>query len=365
MRAPRHAGTSMRRALFPILAAALTGCGEQTPTTMSPTEPPANARGTTGIAVELPGPAGTSNANDVTAAGVIVGGRAGGCNATMRPVKWPVEGGYEDLPLLAPWCNGTANFINESGVIVGRLNIGTTATVSVRWVPGDGGYSVEPMGALPDGSAPDLKGLNETGEAIANHNGSPGSRPYWWSAGTGWQAIPVTDGAANCYAEGLNDAGEISGQCDGTAVVWSSHDAPPDALPRLEGHDQSHSAIALNNGGVAVGYAGRTVSGRLEQTGVRWTRSSSGWTIEVLPNLGAGGTQSWDVNDAGAIVGASWIGKSKNHAFLLESGQSMRDLGSLGTESWAFAITPSSAARTVIVGVSTVGTVKRATAWRP
>lgn len=352
------------RLFIPLVLIGSTSCSEPT-STMSIEQDAARSARSSSIAVELAAPPGTSNANDVTSGGLIVGGVSGGCNSSLRPVTWPTESSYQELPLLSPWCNGTANFVNEGGTIIGRLNLGTTSAVAVRWTPNGAGYSVDAMGALPDGSSPDLKGLNAAGEAIANHNGQPGSRPYWWSAATGWQPIPIAAGAANCYAEGLDDLGEISGQCDGTAQYWSSHTAAPQPLPRLAGYDGAHSATALNTRGVAVGYADRTVSGKLVQAGVRWTQGAAGWTPETLPNLGAGGTQPWDVNDAGVAVGASWVAPSKNHAFLLPPGGSMRDLGSLGTESWAFAITPSSAASVVVVGVSAVGTTKRATMWRP
>jgi probable HAF family extracellular repeat protein len=321
---------------------------------------------------ELSSPPGSSNANDVNSTGTIAGGRAGGCDTGLYPVIWRGGGEPVDLPVIAPWCNGTANFINEGEVMVGRLNLRGTQ-MAVRWVPDasqPSGYSVAEMGALPDGSSPDVKGLNDGGYAIANHNGAPGSRGYWWNESTGWSQLAMPAGATQCYAEAINNAGEISGMCTvggvSSAAFWSSVSATPELLPRLSGYTQSHSALALNNNGVAVGYAGKlSKSGSLTQTGVRWTRSGTTWTIDVLPDFGRGGTQTWDVNDAGSITGASWVGTSKNHAFLLVPGQSIRDLGSLGTESWGFAVSPSNAGSAMVVGVSSVGTVKRATLWRP
>jgi probable HAF family extracellular repeat protein len=319
---------------------------------------------------EMSSPAGSSNAWSAAANGDVVGARAGGCNSSMLPVIWPAAGAPVDLPLIAPWCNGIANFVNSSGVMVGRLNLGTNSTVPVRWLPNGSDYSVEPMGLLPDGSSPDLMGMNDSGYVVANHNGSPGSRPYWWSRDSGWLPIATVTGASDCYANAINTVGEISGSCaiSGvlTAVFWSSRFAIPTLLPRLPGSTLRFTAMGLNNLGVVVGDGySFAKSGQATYTGARWTRTGSTWSIETLPGLSAGGSQPKSVNDAGWIVGTGWVGSDKNHAFVIAPGQPIRDLGSLGTESWVMGMSPGSAGPGFVVGVSSVGTVKRATLWRP
>jgi probable HAF family extracellular repeat protein len=319
---------------------------------------------------EMSSPAGSSNAWSAAANGDVVGARAGGCNSSMLPVIWPAAGAPVDLPLIAPWCNGIANFVNSSGVMVGRLNLGTNSTVPVLWLPNGSDYSVEPMGLLPDGSSPDLMGMNDSGYVVANHNGSPGSRPYWWSRDSGWLPIATVTGASDCYANAINTVGEISGSCaiSGvlTAVFWSSRFAIPTLLPRLPGSTLRFSAMGLNNLGVVVGDGySFAKSGQATYTGARWTRTGSTWSIETLPGLSAGGSQPKSVNDAGWIVGTGWVGSDKNHAFVIAPGQPIRDLGSLGTESWVMGMSPGSAGPGFVVGVSNVGTVKRATLWRP
>lgn len=321
---------------------------------------------------ELSSPAGSSNANDVNSSGVIAGGRGGGCNSGMLPAYWHDGGSPIDLPLLDGACSGWANFVNESGVMIGLLG---DSRIAVRWVPNAAGEydaaGVSRMGQLPEGSAPDLKGLNATGIAVANHNGSPGSKPYWWSESSGWTPVSMASGAAYCYVEALTDLGEASGSCNvggvSTAVYWSSLSAAPVFLPRLAGHAGSHSATVLNGSGIAAGYATRvSKSGALTNTGVRWNRTGTTWgNAEVLPDLGAGGTQVWDINEDGVIVGASWVGTSKNHAFILVPGQTIKDLGGLGSESWAFAVSPAGTYRILIAGVSNKSSYKRATVWRP
>jgi probable HAF family extracellular repeat protein len=320
---------------------------------------------------EMSSPAGSSNAWSAAANGDVVGARAGGCNSSMLPVIWPGAGAPVDLPLIAPWCNGIANFVNSSGVMVGRLNLGTNSTVPVRWLPsGSGGYTVEAMGLLPDGSSPDLMGMNDSGYVVGNHNGAPGSRPYWWSRESGWSPITIVTGATDCYANAINSVGEISGSCaiGGvlSAVFWSSRFASPTLLPRLPGSSLRFSAMGMNNLGVVVGQGYSNAKGNQGgYTGIRWTRTGSAWSIETLPGLSAGGSQPRTVNDAGWIVGTGWVGTDKNHAFVIAPGQAIRDLGSLGTESWVMGMSPGASGSPLVAGVSNVGTVKRATIWRP
>jgi probable HAF family extracellular repeat protein len=223
---------------------------------------------------------------------------------------------------------------------------------------------------LPDGSSPDLMGMNDSGYVVGNHNGAPGSRPYWWSRESGWSPITIVTGATDCYANAINSVGEISGSCaiGGvlSAVFWSSRFASPTLLPRLPGSSLRFSAMGMNNLGVVVGQGYSNAKGNQGgYTGIRWTRTGSAWSIETLPGLSAGGSQPRTVNDAGWIVGTGWVGTDKNHAFVIAPGQAIRDLGSLGTESWVMGMSPGASGPPLVAGVSNVGTVKRATIWRP
>lgn len=322
---------------------------------------------------QLAGPSGNSAANDVSSTGLIVGGRAGGCDSHQLPAYW-VNGGGDpiDLPLLAPWCYGNAMFVNESGVIIGHMNPGASL-VGVQWTPdGSGGYTVSDLGTL-EGKGPDLMGLNNAGLIVANidvfSNETGGG--FWRSPQTQWQRLQKVQGATGCFADAINDNDEIAGFCYingiSEAAFWPSPAATPQLLPRLPNYNYAHTVHGLNNTGIAVGYAmNRTKSGQSVTTGVKWVRSGTTWTIYVLPDLGGGGSQAYDVNDAGWIVGNSTLPSGdKKHAALWVPGAAVKDLGALGPESWSFAISPGSASPTMVVGVGDVSSYRRGLLFRP
>jgi probable HAF family extracellular repeat protein len=254
--------------------------------------------------------------------------------------------------------------------MVGRLNLGTTNVIPVQWVRNGSGFTVEAMGLLPDGSSVNPESLNDSGFVVGDHLGYPGTRPYWWSRASGWTPLALATGATDCYAYAINTVGEIVGTCSvegvKSAAFWSSRFAVPTLLPRLPGSTLWFSAMGLNNLGVVVGNGYSNAKGNQGgYTGIRWTRTGSTWSIETLPGLSAGGSQPRTVSDAGWIVGTGWVGTDKNHAFVIAPGQAIRDLGSLGTESWVMGMSPGASGPPLVAGVSNVGTVKRATIWRP
>lgn len=65
--------------------------------------------------------------------------------------------------------------------------------------------------------------------------------------------LKILNGAAY-LARGLNDNSEIVGMSGQDAVYWSSIDAVPKVLPRLEGY-VAHAAVDINNSGVICGTA--------------------------------------------------------------------------------------------------------------
>jgi hypothetical protein len=324
------------------------------------------------LAVELlSGPPGGSAANDVTTTGIVAGGRAGGCASGRVPAYWRNGGLPVDLPLLAPWCNGTALYINESGVMIGRLDP-SGAGVAVRWVSNPAattGYEVSAMNPPSDGTSAAffLDGLNEGGIAIGNRWHGSNTLPYSWSQNGGWVAMRISaeSSTTGCYVEALNDVGEATGECwtggVGSAVFWSSLSSSPQTLPPVSGYTFASDGKSLNNLGVVVGYAMQQTKSGGATVGARWTRRTDGtWNNpEVLTNL-----DPQDINDDGVTVGSTVV-SSKHHAFILVPGQPVKDLGSIGSESWAFAVTPRGGFSVLVAGATTISNYTRGTLWRP
>jgi probable HAF family extracellular repeat protein len=327
------------------------------------------------LAVELlAGPPGGSAANAVNASGIVAGGRAGGCAAGRTPAYWSNGGLPVDLPLIAPYCNGTALYINESGMMIGRLDP-SGAGFPVRWVPNGAGYDVYALNPPSDGTTAAfvLDGLNKSGVVVGNRWHGANTVPYSWSQGGGWGVMPINAETATtgCYVEALNDNGEGVGECwtagTGKAVFWGSSTTSPVLLPQLAGYTSASSGKALNNVGTIVGYAVKQTKSGSVTAGVRWTRQPDGsWSNPgLLPDVPTpGASRGEDVNDDGVIVGVTSI-SNKNRAFILFPGQPIRDLGSVGGETWAFSVTPAGSFPTLVAGTTFIANYNRGTIWRP
>jgi probable HAF family extracellular repeat protein len=324
---------------------------------------------------QLASPPGTSNAHDITSAGVIAGSAPGGCDGYTVPVIW-VAGALRYLPLPSGLCRGRAIRINESGSILGNLYpAGATSLVQsipVYWTPTGSDYVVQELGTSPDGRPYDVLDFNEQSHAIANITIR---KAFWWSESTGFLRLQDAPGSTGCYANGLNDLDQIVGQCEfndntgrhnASTAFWSSPTAIPEILPRVPGYSYVNDGADLNNVGIVIGKAWDNRKSGLVIDGVEWIQSGSAWSIVVMPSLGAGQTYPEDINDDGWVTGSSNLSGSKTHGFLWKSGQPIKDLGALNSQSFANALTPSGSAQLIVVGRSTsTGSVDRAVFWKP
>jgi probable HAF family extracellular repeat protein len=145
------------------------------------------------------------------------------------------------------------------------------------------------------------------------------------------------------------------------AFVWTRRDGLTD-LGTLAGGTNSYSnALAVSTDGVVVGWS-TIAAGSLHA--FRWSR------VDGMVDLGAiGGLECGSyaaaVSDAGPIVGASSISPvipdNKNHAFVWTRARGMVDLGTLGGDnSWARTVNDAG----LVIGVSYVGgSLSQAFAW--
>jgi probable HAF family extracellular repeat protein len=285
----------------------------------------------------------------------------------------------QPLPLPSDLCMGRASHINDSGIILGYGNRSGATThwtdEIVIWTPTSEGYSASLPGLAPDGTNPwDVGDINESAHAVVNHC-CAAARAYWWSEATGYVRLIDAPGTGGCYASDVNDSDEIIGWCRTTpassselneaAAYWSTPYATPELLPRLPDYNYVHTAISLNNLGVATGSAWNSAKRGLKIVGVTWTKTTAGWVIETIPDFGGTDTKPVEINDDGWITGSAQITNGRSHAFLWQRGQAMRDLGAIGPESNALGMNSSAAPEMMIVGTSLAGSVYRAVLWKP
>jgi hypothetical protein len=243
-------------------------------------------------------PSGTSMVTGASPTGLLVGRVTTSCG-TFGPALWDRAGHRIDLPVVAGSCGGIAQAVNGSGVAVGTAYNGSQAAGPVRWLPSSDGYVAERLPPLPDGTDPGPWGVNGMGWI------SSGNAAAVWLPSTGWRFLTMPAGASRCVATQVGNSGQIVSHClvggVSQGVFWDSLAAEPIVLPLPPGGIGAYPH-GINTGGTIVGFVTAT---DVAYRGVRWTRSGTAWTVELLPDLGKGGS-ALAINDAGYIAGSAY-----------------------------------------------------------
>ncbi len=182
--------------------------------------------------------------------------------------------------------------------------------------------------------------INEAGLAAGFSSADIGAlnawRPAVFDVNTGSEQMlpspPFTPGGGQ--VDGLNDVGQVFGSWVGGGFVW---DLNSQTIRYLNGPGGAWSRVTdINNYGIATGFSwvGSTL------VGVRWDLADGIPT--TIGSLGGNNTAPYDINDAGFIVGSSYIANGDQHAFVWDpTTRVMRDLGLVGADNGAMAINES------------------------
>jgi len=145
-----------------------------------------------------------------------------------------------------------------------------------------------------------------------------------------------TLGADYSEAVGINGPGQVVGISWTSSCSYHAFLYDEGATPKMQdlgalGADYSH-ATSINDSGQVVGTSFRSsFAGYCSNDCLRaflYDASAATPKMQDLGTLG-GDSRAWSINEAGTVVGSSYVWGSGDHGFLKESGQPMIDLNSL------------------------------------
>ena len=250
--------------------------------------------------------------------------------------------------------------INNAGQVVGYAG-DRLAARAYLWTPGG---AVQDLGTL-GGASSWAYAINQAGQVAGASTTADGKQhAFLWKAGQGIQDLGTLPGALSSIARGINDLGQVVGEStfprigppepETHAFLWTPGLGMED-LGALGSGLTSSVAFDINNAGQVVGrsflakFVPPPVDPETGSSGFLWTRAEG--------MRGIGVQIPYAINDAGQVVGRSWVARPTSisyHAFRWTAADGARDLGAFGPAG------DSSAALGInevgqIVGWSTVG----------
>ena len=156
---------------------------------------------------------------------------------------------------------GTASYaygINQSGQVVG-WSVGTAGGYALAFLYSNG--TMTPLGVLPGGSTTVAFGINDNGQIVGKGDVGEATHAFLYSNGT--MTDLGTFGSNNGFAVGINNSGQVAGECYAGFVfpTWGpAYQAVVDTAGSitdfrpLPGYDSS-AVCGINAGGAVAGTA--------------------------------------------------------------------------------------------------------------
>ena len=192
-------------------------------------------------------------------------------------------------------------------------------------------YTIQDLGTLPEGSTSAGMKANSTGQVVGIADDTNGlDHAFLWEDGKLRDLGSL--GGKQSRAAAINDASQVVGTSladNGQGFSWHpfiwKNGKMSDMLPNSEGNTFL-TPLDINSQGQVTGFADIQLKGT---RAVIWQRNN----ITDLGTLGGRDCIGRAINDKGQIAGSSQVaeGDAKQHAFLYDRTNGMKDLGTLGT----------------------------------
>lgn len=213
--------------------------------------------------------------------------------------------------------------VSNNGIATGR-SLGSVAQ-AYRWTEGGG---LEPLPNLPGRDFSAGNGANTSGLVVgtgAQTAFGSGPLPLIWTANTVAQ-LPLPLGQSLGRANDINDMGVAVGSAGGgiseVAVLYGETSEVIDQTG--PGGVRMTTAFSINNAGRVVG-PGTDPSNAARNVGMVFD-SSTGTAFEVGALPGANGALTFDVSEAGHVVGSSMMNQGSGRPFIWSDADGMQEV---------------------------------------
>jgi probable HAF family extracellular repeat protein len=240
-------------------------------------------------------------------------------------------GGLTNLGTLGGYDGSVGQGINDQDQVAGTLLVADASQYGAFLDPADAfiwqNGKMQDLGVLSGDGYSEGLGINNAGQVVGESQG----HAFLWTAGgangdpTNPQMLPL---AINGQAVGINNAASVQvvGEIDMStpsetithAFVWQNG-VTQDLGTLTGGHNST--AAAINDSGRIVGWSDNSA-------GNTHAFLDSAGTMQDLGTLGGTFSEAYGINGSGLVVGRSYTAASVLHAFLYTSG-AMQDLNGL------------------------------------